>query len=165
MDKPDLSPREKRIANLRYDPEIQRERGRKNTGFRLRKSRNCSKRCPLYGRCMFAPLSKNFGGKCALANMSELTDKSKRQYLKILTGDRQQFQEILQELTAEVLFDVKKEGNFKDKLKFIESVMKFYTTLFGTKAEVQVKGYNVALTWEDLKRMYQKEKGDKVENN
>ena len=124
-----LIPITKRTPKERH--EISAKGGRATKGkFKLLKSRKCSPRCPLYDRCIYAPLSKNYNGRCALANI-DIADRHKVRYVKLLTGSSNDFVENLKSLLAELDIKTRQSNSTKELRKLLYDYQNVYKTLFG----------------------------------
>lgn len=104
----------KKMSNLgTYSSKKQSERGkrpRKKGLFKLKKSRNCTSKCPMFTICRFQILGKylpeELKGKCALANAMSLpskmqvSEKQQHRIVKFLYGGKNDLLELIREVAS-----------------------------------------------------------------
>ena len=129
---------------------------KKRRPYTLSRNRNCDARCPLYGKCIFQPLSKEkFNGKCALANMTTLSEAEKNKYIKILTAKEDFLVDVMTQILGELQFETTIKGDYQSKRNLYYDVIKLYQLLYGEKKKVEFSGtQTVGITLDDLKKVY-----------
>ena len=141
--------------------EIARKGGLSHRGmFKLIKSRRCSAKCPMFGFCIFQPLSKlKFGGKCALANLESIDIAAKHRFVKFTTGGREEFSMLMRSIIAEIFIMSEKDRKLSTMFRLMEILIKFYKSVFGEKQEIAISNSNgTALNWGQLRMIYESEK-------
>ena len=105
--------------------------------------RKCSSKCQLFGRCFYIKLSERFDGKCALANLDEISLRNKHKYINLLTGDQDTYADIMRDLLAEMDLKIRSEKNAEKNLnnmmRYFDKITTFFQTMFGTKYKIDQK--------------------------
>jgi hypothetical protein len=114
--------------------------------FKLSKTRNCNCNCPNFTKCYYAPLSRNYDGKCALA---QAPDRLNRRVLKkIQDGDRGFFEVVMETLDA-LDMQTLHQKDVKSLTENIRSHCEVFKTFYGERHLMKVQN-ETKLTFADI---------------
>jgi len=112
---------------------------KKKRRFMLKKDRNCDSKCPLFYKCMYQPISKDYEGKCALAN-ADIKDSTKDGFLKLLIGEEEDRFEVIKSLLSKVYTKTLAQGDLKEDRNTMYDIAKINEYICGKKVRNEIKG-------------------------